>query len=608
MFRHPLRRAAATLLVLTHTACSGGGDGPTTPPATPTATLSVTSPTSSIVAGATAAVGVTLVRGGGFTGPVTVTAASLPTGVTSSAETIAAGATSATLTLTAAPSAPAATSVAVTVTGSASGVSITPRPLALSVTGGNGAVIALATAAGSIEAGTAGSIIVTLTRTGTFNGTVNVSVTGLPAGVTAASQSLAPGVTSDTIPLSTTLAAAAATTTLTVAATGSGITIAPQTYALTTTHGPIAQLGNDMTSTDGQYGSTMALNADGTRIVVGAYTSTNGTTRVYERTGTTWTQMGTDIIGEAAGDRAGVSVAINAAGTRIAVGAYLNDDAGSAAGQVRVYDFVGGAWTQVGADIDGGSTNWGFGWSVALSGSGSRLVASATSVGGVGGWVTVYDLVGSTWTQVGATLNANNEFGDRVDISSDGTTIAAAEPSAAGSSRAGTVHVYRLVGSTWTQLGNTLQGEQIGDAFGAGLALTATGSRIVVGAPQDTEGGTSGGGGAAGKLRIFDLIGSTWTQVGGDILGSTGLNGDGFGEQAGISDDGTRVAANGASQSVARVYTLTTGAWTQTGPTITSYGTAVRSEGLAVSADGRSVSVGYVNGAPRIARVFRITP
>ena len=76
-----------------------------------------------------------------------------------------------------------------------------------------------------------------------------------------------------------------------------------------------------------------------------------------------------------------------------------------------------------------------------------------------------------------------------------------------------------------------------------------------------------------------------------------------------ISDDGTRWAATGASNSIAKVYTLAGATWTQTGATIVaSSGGAVRSEGLALAADGKTVAVGYVNGTPRRVRVFSITP
>lgn len=372
---------------------------------------------------------------------------------------------------------------------------------------------------------------------------------------------------------------------------------------------PIVPIGNNILSSDANFASKLALSATGHRIAVTAFGTANGTTRVYERIGNTWSQIGGDIIGEASGDRAGTSVDLNAAGTRVAIGAYLNDGGGSASGHVRVYDLVGNTWTQVGADLNGDGNSWGLGWSVALSGSGARLIAGAPGNGITTGRIKVYELVGGTWTQLGATLTAGDEFGDAVDISSDGTTIAVSSPSAAGSSRAGTVQVFRLNAGAWTQVGNTLQGEQIADVFGEGLSLSANGSRIAVAAPRDTEGGVSGGGGAAGKVRVFDLVGATWTQVGGDVLGSTGLNGENLGETLVLSSDGTRFAATGASQSVAKVYALVNGAWAQVGTNITNAGLSVaRTEGLALSADGGTVAVGFVNGSPRVVRVFTVTP
>lgn len=51
-----------------------------------------------------------------------------------------------------------------------------------------------------------------------------------------------------------------------------------------------------------------------------------------------WTRVGNDIDGEAAGDESGTSVSLSSDGTRVAIGAPRNDDAGNAAGHVRVYD------------------------------------------------------------------------------------------------------------------------------------------------------------------------------------------------------------------------------------------------------------------------------
>ena len=91
------------------------------------------------------------------------------------------------------------------------------------------------------------------------------------------------------------------------------------------------------------------------------------------------------------------------------------------------------------------------------------------------------------------------------------------------------------------------------------------------------------------------VLGSTWTQVGNGVNGtaSVGRNSDQFGETKMISDDGTRFAATIAGNSEAQVYTLTSGAWVQTGATITApAGRSVRSEGLALSRDGMTVAVG----------------
>ncbi|MEZ4914987.1 MAG: hypothetical protein R2798_13110 [Chitinophagales bacterium] len=50
-------------------------------------------------------------------------------------------------------------------------------------------------------------------------------------------------------------------------------------------------------------------------------------------------QVVPDIDGEAAGDASGYSVALSADGSRVAIGAVGNNDNGTYAGQVRVFEF-----------------------------------------------------------------------------------------------------------------------------------------------------------------------------------------------------------------------------------------------------------------------------
>jgi hypothetical protein len=93
--------------------------------------------------------------------------------------------------------------------------------------------------------------------------------------------------------------------------------------------------------------------------------------------GSTWTQVGADIDGEAADDRSGTSIAMSSDGTRIAIGATGNDGTGTSAGHVRIYDLTGTSWTQVDGDIDGEAAGDLSGGSVAMSSDGTRIAIGA---------------------------------------------------------------------------------------------------------------------------------------------------------------------------------------------------------------------------------------
>jgi hypothetical protein len=100
---------------------------------------------------------------------------------------------------------------------------------------------------------------------------------------------------------------------------------------------------------------------------------------VYSWNGTdAWVQLGGDINGEATGDFSGYSVSMSGDGSRVAIGAVLNDGRGADSGHVRVYSWNGtNAWVQLGADIDAEAVGDESGWSVSLSGDGSRVAIGA---------------------------------------------------------------------------------------------------------------------------------------------------------------------------------------------------------------------------------------
>ena len=92
-----------------------------------------------------------------------------------------------------------------------------------------------------------------------------------------------------------------------------------------------------------------------------------------------WVQLGSDIDGEAHDDFFGHSVSLSSDGTIVAIGAYGNDGNGNSSGHVRVYEWDVSAWVQRGSDIDGEAAGDRGGWSVSLSSDGNIVAIGAYS-------------------------------------------------------------------------------------------------------------------------------------------------------------------------------------------------------------------------------------
>lgn len=110
---------------------------------------------------------------------------------------------------------------------------------------------------------------------------------------------------------------------------------------------------------DDAFGTSLSLSDDGAWLAVGAPTNNAGGAvdaghvRVFELDSGTWAQRGTDIDGAAADDRTGQSVALSANGRRLVTGSHNSDVAGVNAGLARVFDYNGSAWVPVGSPING---------------------------------------------------------------------------------------------------------------------------------------------------------------------------------------------------------------------------------------------------------------
>ena len=294
-------------------------------------------------------------------------------------------------------------------------------------------------------------------------------------------------------------------------------------------------------------GQSVSLSEDGDTVAIGgAYNDGNGTdaghVRIYDWDGSSWTQRGDDIDGEAANDFSGISILLSEDGDTVAIGGFANDDNGTNAGHVRIYDWDGSSWTQRGDDIDGEAANDFSGISILLSEDGDTVAIGAPlndDSGSNAGHVRIYDWDGSSWTQRGDDIDgeaAGDVSGRAVSLSEDGDTVAIDAFANDGSgSNAGHVRIYDWDGSSWTKRGDDIDGEAAFDESGWSVSLNEDGDTVAIGAT-----GNDGNGNDAGHVRIYDWDGSSWTKRGDDIDGEAANDNSGY--SVSLNEDGDTVA------------------------------------------------------------------
>lgn len=197
------------------------------------------------------------------------------------------------------------------------------------------------------------------------------------------------------------------------------------------------QLGTDIDGEElgDQSGGAVSLSADGSRLAIGA-TFNNGNggnaghARVFNWDGFEWSQLGASINGEGSSNFSGWSVSLSADGSRLAVSAPANDGNGEDSGHVRVYDWDGMDWIQIGNDLDGEAPGDRSGGSVSLSANGNILAIGATENDGNGdnsGHVRLYRWDNSAWTQLHLDIDGEapgDQAGFSVSLSGDGSRLA----------------------------------------------------------------------------------------------------------------------------------------------------------------------------------------
>ena len=289
------------------------------------------------------------------------------------------------------------------------------------------------------------------------------------------------------------------------------------------------------------FGTNVAMNDDGTKIIVAAPKDDDkgtdaGAAYIFTYSSGSW-DTGTKIV--AADGQAGYQfgapganigpnhMAMSGDGTTVVVGSYKWNTAAGARGAAYVFTYSSGSWDSGTKVVRGDAADWdSFGYSVAMNADGTQMLVGAT--GKSNGTVTsgaVYHYIYSSgsWSEqqkiISSDGEATDKFGEAISINYDWTKLivgAKLEDTPSVGSDTGAAYTFTYNGSTWSQDAKLLAAvsdSSQSDSFGSSVTSSADGSRVVIGAPFEDTNGTN-----AGAVYIFDLdltteILDTATQV-----------------------------------------------------------------------------------------------
>ena len=300
----------------------------------------------------------------------------------------------------------------------------------------------------------------------------------------------------------------------------------------------------------GDYGA-LDMNDEGNMLVIGSPKSHNGkgSATVYRQEGNEWIKFGSEIVGTLDNGDNGHSVAISGSGFAVACGA---PNAVDGLGRVTIHEWNSKGWIPSGDNghtIDGTAGSF-LGGSVSLNFAGDRIVIGEKKLSPIvdgkalelAGGVSVYDLVGRSWQQVGDTLTGSKEFakfGNDVDISWSGNRIVIGAYKV--EDEASTVSIYEENESVWTLVGDVLSGEK-SEKLGPSVRISGDGYVVASSAAKNEEGYH------ISKAKLFRYVSSkkVWEHIKNN--GSVAHK-NLFGDAIALDSDGGRFAIGVESQS-----------------------------------------------------------
>ena len=314
-----------------------------------------------------------------------------------------------------------------------------------------------------------------------------------------------------------------------------------------------------LTASDGHSGDLFGWSVaiDGATVVVGAYGdddggSGSGSAYVFSEPASGWASAAGSVkltaADPAAVDAFGYSVAVD--GATVVVGAYGDDDGGSASGSVYVFSEPAGGWVSATSSVKltaaDPAADDAFGWSVAVDGATVVVGAYLDDDGGTdSGSVYVFSEPASGWVSATSSVKltaadpaADDLFGRSVAVD-DGTVVVGADGDDDGGTDSGSAYVFSEPDSGWVSAASdvklTAADPAADDWFGYSVAVD--GAMVVVGADRDDDGGAD-----SGSAYVFSEPASGWASATSDakLTASDPAASDRFGYSVAV-DDGTVV-------------------------------------------------------------------
>ncbi len=365
--------------------------------------------------------------------------------------------------------------------------------------------------------------------------------------------------------------------------TGSGVTGTRFTTAVTDVN----------LSNSDHFGSGVSLSADGTLLAVGARGDGTGAVYLFKKSSTTWQKIHkfsnhttstepavrftaaiTDVDIGGSG-WFGTAVSLSASGEVLAVGA--RDDGSSSRGAVYLFEKTDGSWSQSLkiSDNNGGAgllditldARDYFGSDVSLSADGALLAVGADGDddgSSSRGAVYLFEKASGSWTKtlkisqngggnsglLHINLDGSDYFGSAVSLAGTALAASAYSDDDGGTDR-GAIYLFQKTDGSWTK---TLKISDNGgsgtglldinldndDRFGSAVALSADGTVLAAGAPDDDDGGSNSGAvylygvspptiASASTVTAFDSEGSSamkWVKISDTTCTATQFTGD----------------------------------------------------------------------------------